>query len=150
MLRREHAAAAGQLAAGEIAARRHPILALAPEFADSDVQGLDEIGAERAAFAAEPNGFRLFSDWKAIGALKAILAAWAPHVVLGCGSKAMIYAALAAKGAGVERVVLVVGALPQHRFAGSLAADEMPAWRYGQALRAADEAVFYNRDDARC
>ena len=28
-----------------------------------------------------------------------------------------------------------------------LAADEMPAWRYGQALRAADAVVFHNRDD---
>jgi hypothetical protein len=37
--------------------------------------------------------------------------------------------------------------LPELRFAGGLAADEMPAWRYGQALRAADEAVFYHRDD---
>jgi glycosyltransferase involved in cell wall biosynthesis len=59
----------------------------------------------------------------------------------------MIYAALAAKSTGVDRVVLLVNALPGHRFAGALAADEMPAWRYGQALRAADEAVFYNRDD---
>ena len=59
----------------------------------------------------------------------------------------MIYAALAAKGAGAERVVLLVNALPEHRFTGALGADEMPAWRYGQALRAADEAVFHNRDD---
>ena len=51
------------------------------------------------------------------------------------------------KERGVERIVLLVNALPEHRFAGTLAADEMPAWRYGQALRAADEAVFYNRDD---
>jgi glycosyltransferase involved in cell wall biosynthesis len=131
----------------EIASRRHRMLAVAPRFSQEDVGILDEIGAERAAFSAEPHALKLFSDWKAIGALKAILAGWAPHVVLGCGARPMVYAALAAKAAGVERVVLVVGALPEHRFAGELAPDEMPAWRYSQALRAADEAVFHNRDD---
>jgi glycosyltransferase involved in cell wall biosynthesis len=59
----------------------------------------------------------------------------------------MIYAALAARGAGAERVVLLADTLPEHRFTGSLAADEMPAWRYSQAMRAADEAIFCNRDD---
>ena len=132
---------------GEIAARRHRILAVAPEFTDTDAGVLDEMGAERAPFAAEPHALKLFSDWKAIGALKAILAEWGPHVVLGCGARSMIYAALAAKAAGVERVVLLFGALPQYRFAGELAPDEMPAWRYAQALRAADAAVFHNRDD---
>ena len=132
---------------GEIIAREHRVLTLAPEFAPGDVELLNEIGAEHAAFAAEGGGLRLFSDWKAIGAVKSMLAEWAPQVVLGCGSKPMIYAALAARSAGVERVVLLINALPQHRFAGALAGDEMPAWRYGQALRVADEAVFYNRDD---
>ena len=132
---------------GEIAMRRHRVLAIAPELSKADVGALDEVGAEHAAFAAEPHALKLFSDWKAIGALKTILADWAPHVVLGCGARSMIYAALAAKAAGVERVVLLFGALPQHRFAGELAPDEMPAWRYAQALRAADAAVFHNRDD---
>jgi len=131
----------------EIAARHHHILTVAPEFSQEDVSILDEIGAERAAFSVEPHALKLFSDWKAIGALKSILSGWGPHVVLGCGSRSMIYAALAAKGAGVERIVLLLGALPEHRFAGELGADEMPAWRYAQALRAADEAVFQNRDD---
>lgn len=132
---------------GEIAARRHHILMLAPAFAESDVEALDEIGAERALFGADANGLRLFADWKAIGALKATLSDWAPDVVFGCGGRPMIYAALAAKAARVKRVVLLLNELPQHRFAGTLAADEMPAWRYGQALRAASEAVFCNRDD---
>jgi glycosyltransferase involved in cell wall biosynthesis len=131
----------------EIAARRHKILVVAPEFTAADIHALEEIGAERAVFADQHNGLKLFADWKAIGALKGILAAWAPHTVFGCGAKPMIYAALAAHGAGAERVVLLVNSLPEHRFTGALAADEMPAWRYSQAMRAADEAVFFNRDD---
>ena len=97
---------------------------------------------------AEANSFKLFADWRAIGALKSVLSEWAPHVVLGCGSRAMIYAALAAKAAGAERVVVIVDALPEHRFSGAIAPDEMPAWRYRQALRAADAAIFHNREDA--
>jgi glycosyltransferase involved in cell wall biosynthesis len=132
---------------GEIRARNHRVLAVAPRFAAGDIAKLDEIGIEHAAFAAEPGGMRLFSDWKAVGAVKAILADWGPHVVLGCGAKPMVYAALAARAAGVERVVLLVDSLPQGRFAGAIADDEVPAWRYGQALRQADEAIFHNRDD---
>ena len=94
------------------------------------------------------NGLKLFADWKAIGGLKQALTDWvAAAVVVAYGAKTMVYGALAAKSAGAERIVLVVDALPEHRFSGALAADEMPAWRYGQALRAADEAVFHNRDD---
>ena len=132
----------------EIAARHHRILAIAPEFTLSDAHALDELGAERAVMTAEASSFKLFADWRAIGALKSVLSAWAPHVVLGCGSRAMIHAALAARGAGAERVVVIVDALPEHRFSGTVAPDEMPAWRYRQALRAADAAIFYNREDA--
>jgi glycosyltransferase involved in cell wall biosynthesis len=134
-------------ALAQIGARGHRILAVAPQFSGPDIGFLDEIDIERAALSAEPHALRLFGDWKAISALKAVLAGWEPHVVLGCGARAMVYAALAAKSAGVERIVLLFGALPEHRFAGELAPDEIPAWRYAQALRAADEAVFQNRDD---
>jgi glycosyltransferase involved in cell wall biosynthesis len=131
----------------EIGARGHRILAIAPRFSGEDIGTLDEIGAEHAALSAEPHALKLFGDWKAISALKAVLTGWEPHVVLGCGGRAMVYAALAAKSAGTERTVLLFGALPEHRFVGELAPDEIPAWRYAQALRAADEALFQNRDD---
>lgn len=131
----------------QLAARRHRVLAIAPEFSGDDVAALDELGAERAELRPESNALKLFSDWKAVSALKSVLSQWSPHVVLGCGPKTMVYAALAAKSAGAERIVLVVDGLPEQRFSGDLRADEMPAWRYSQALRAADEAIFYNRDD---
>jgi glycosyltransferase involved in cell wall biosynthesis len=133
--------------AEQLAARRHRILVIAPEFSGADVAAFDEMGAERAELQPETNALKLFSDWKAVSALKSVLAQWSPHVVVGCGPKSMVYAALAAKSVGTERIVLVVDGLPEHRFSGDLGADEMPAWRYSQALRAADEAIFYNRDD---
>jgi glycosyltransferase involved in cell wall biosynthesis len=131
----------------DVVARGHSVLALAPHFSAGDARALDALGIERAAYLANPGGPRLYADWKAAGLLKAVLAGWSPDIVMAFGAKAVVYAGLAARGAGAERVVLIVDELPERRFAGVLAADEMPAWRYGQALRAADEAVFYNRED---
>jgi glycosyltransferase involved in cell wall biosynthesis len=128
-------------------ARRHRVLAVTHTFSESEARALDDMGAERAQFSTEANGLKLLADWKTIGDLKSLLADWSPHVVLACGGRCMIHAALAAKGSGAGHVVLLIDGLPEHRFTGTLGADEMPAWRYGQALRAADEAVFYNRDD---
>lgn len=125
----------------------HRVLALAPNFCGSDARRLDQLGVERAAYLADLGGPRLFADWKAVGLLKGVLANWAPDIVIAVGAKPMVYAALAAKSAGAERFVAVVDQLPERRFAGALAADEMPAWRYGQALRSADEAIFFNRED---
>jgi glycosyltransferase involved in cell wall biosynthesis len=132
---------------GEAQARGRKVLVVAPEFSGAEMRALTDLGAEHATFVPDAGALKLFSDWKAIGGLKQIFADWAPHVVVACGSQSMIYGALAAKAAGVGRIVLIVDGLPEHRFVGALAADEMPAWRYGQALRAADEAVFHNRDD---
>jgi glycosyltransferase involved in cell wall biosynthesis len=132
---------------GEARTRGRKVLVVAPEFSGAEVRSLTDLGAEHATFVPDASGLKLFSDWKAVAGLKQILGEWAPHVVVACGSQTMIYGALAAKAVGVGRIVLIVDGLPEHRFTGPLAADEMPAWRYGQALRAADEVVFHNRDD---
>ena len=132
---------------GDVISRSHRVLVAAPEFSSADLRALSQLGAEHAVYMPDGNGLKLFADWKAIGSLKQVLADWSPSIVVAYGSKTMVYGALAAKSAGTERIVLVVDALPEQRFTGALDADEMPAWRYGQALRAADEAVFHNRDD---
>ncbi len=132
----------------EIIARRHRVLGIAPNFSNDDVRALNKMGVEHAVFDAEAQGLKLLSEWKAIGSLKSVLAAWAPHEVMGFGAKSVVYAALAAKGARVEHVIARIDGLPEHGFSGTLAADEMPAWRYAQALRATHAAVFHNRDDA--
>jgi glycosyltransferase involved in cell wall biosynthesis len=138
-----------QLRAGLFAevAARHRVLVVAPQFSRADLNALADLGAEHAVFAGEGSGLKLLADWRAVAGLKQVLASWAPHVVLARGGQMMVYGALAAKAAGVGRTVVVVDGLPEHRFAGPLAADEMPAWRYGQALRAASAAIFHNRDD---
>ncbi len=136
-----------ELLFAEVLGRGHRVLAIAPEFSGADTRLLDELGVEHSVIAPDSPGPKLFADWKAIGGLKQALSNWAPHVVVAYGGQTMVHGALAAKGAGVGRISLIVDGLPELRFAGALAADEMPAWRYGQALRAAHGAVFHNRDD---
>lgn len=131
----------------EVVARGHRVMAIAPELSRTDAQALDDLGIEHVAVAADAGGPKLFADWKAIGGLKKVLADWAPHTVVACGGPVMVHAALAAKSVGTPRIIPIIDGLPEHRFSGPLAADEMPAWRYGQALRAAQAAVFHNGDD---
>jgi glycosyltransferase involved in cell wall biosynthesis len=136
-----------ELLLNEITAQGHRVLVIAPELSDGASRRLTEIGAEHTAIAPEAPGLKLFADWKSIGGLKQALADWAPDVAVASGAQTMVHGALAAKAAGVQRVILIIDGLPEHRFSGPLAADEMPAWRYGQALRAAHAVVFHNRDD---
>ena len=49
---------------GEVLAHRHRILAIAPEFSSEDARQLDDLGAERAVFAPEPHGLKLFADYR--------------------------------------------------------------------------------------
>ncbi len=131
----------------DVVTRGHRVLAMAPELSGADVRRLDELGAEHKVIAPDSPGPKLFAEWKAIGGLKHALADFAPHVVVACGSQTMVHGALAAKGAGGGRIICIIDGLPENRFTGPLSADEMPAWRYGQALRAAHEVIFHNRDD---
>jgi glycosyltransferase involved in cell wall biosynthesis len=131
----------------DVVPRGNRVLAIAPEFTSADLRRLEELGVEHAPMLPDASGPKLFADWKAISGLKSALASWAPDVVVAYGGQTMVHGALAAKAAGVGRIVAIVDGLPEHRFVGTLAADEMPAWRYGQALRAAHAVVFHNRDD---
>jgi glycosyltransferase involved in cell wall biosynthesis len=131
----------------DLLVRGHRLLVVATELSGADVCALDDLGADHAVFSYDPTGLKLLADWKAIGGLKLVLSDWGAHVVVAYGARTMVYGALAAKNTGAGRIVLIVDRLPEHRFAGVLAADEMPAWRYGQALQTADEVVFHNRED---
>lgn len=128
-------------------AQGHRVFVLAPALTKSDAAALAILGVDAVGLGAEDSGWRLLSDWKAIGAIRQQLMRWGVDTVVAAGAQTMIYGALAARRAHVARVVVIVGSLPEHRFAGHLAEDEMPAWRYGQALRSADRALFHNDDD---
>jgi glycosyltransferase involved in cell wall biosynthesis len=136
-----------ELLFADIASLGHRLLVIAPEFGGDALRRLEAIGVEHSTVVPEAAGLKLFADWKSIGGLKQALTDWAPDVVVAYGAQTMVHGALAAKGAGVPRVTLMIDGLPEHRFSGPLSADEMPAWRYGQALRAAHAVVFHNRDD---
>ena len=127
----------------ELMSQGHQVLVVAPSVSSVNAHALSVMGADHASYAPETgSGLKLFADWKSIGAVRHALAAWSPDVVVAYGGQTMVYGALAAKGTGVARTVVIVDGLPEHRFSGPLAPDEMPAWRYGQALRAADAALI--------
>lgn len=137
-----------EMLVGELMSQGRQVLVVAPSVSSVNAHALSVMGADHASYAPETgSSLKLFADWKAIGAVRQALAAWSPDAVVAYGGQTMVYGALAAKGAGVARTVVVADGLPEHRFSGPLAPDEMPAWRYGQALRAADAAIFHNGDD---
>ena len=89
----------------------------------ADVRALDELGVEHAVFTPETNGLqairRLESDRRPQADADRLGAARRRR--LRCQD--MVYGALAAKSADAERIVLIVDALPEHRFSGALAAE---------------------------
>ncbi|NSL70343.1 hypothetical protein C6Y62_00720 [Hyphomicrobium sulfonivorans] len=131
----------------ELVARGHRAFVLSPELQKAEADELAKLGVEHAVIGAEDSGWKLLSDWKAVGAIRQQLTRWGADVAVASGGRTMIYGALAAKRAHIARAVVIVGALPEHRFTGTLAENEMPAWRYGQALRSADVALFHNGED---
>lgn len=131
----------------ELVAKGHRPFVLSSDLQQSDVDAFADLGVDHAIIGAENSGWKLLSDWKAVGAIRQQLVRWQVDTVVASGGRTMIYGALAAKRAHVARTVVIVGALPEHRFAGTLAENEMPAWRYGQALRSADVALFQYSDD---
>lgn len=136
-----------EMLVGELMSQGHQVLVVAPSVSSVNAHALSVMGADHASYAPETSSLKLFADWKSMGAVRHALSAWSPDVVVAYGGQTMVYGALAAKGAGVARTVIVADGLPEHRFSGPLAPDEMPAWRYGQALRTADAAIFHNGED---
>jgi glycosyltransferase involved in cell wall biosynthesis len=131
----------------EVTGRGHSLLALAPGLTEDDAALLSGLGADHKSISGKSAGFKLVTDWKSIVSLKGELGNWSPDAVLAYGGQTMVYGALAAKAIGTRRIVLVVDALPEHRFSDVLAEGEMPAWRYAQAFGACDHAIFYGRED---
>ena len=125
----------------------HAVLALTHGLARADIVLLDNLGVEHRQITDQTGAFKLLDDWRTIAAVKSALTAWAPDTVVAYGGQSMVHGALAAKGAGAERIILVIDALPEHRFADQLGPGEMPVWRYGQALRACHHAIFYSHAD---
>lgn len=94
-----------------IAARRHRILCLAPDFTAAVLDELADLGIECASYPLQQSRLAIGSELKMLRALSAALKQWRPHVVLGYGALPAILAPIAAKHAKAETIVAMFSGL---------------------------------------
>ena len=124
-----------------ITARRHTVMCLAPEIDEADGIALDELGAGRQTFAAQPGGLGLFTARRTVAALSGALSAFRPHVVLAYGGETALMAVKAAHWSKVERIVALINEVPGDERVGHALRG------IGRTLELTDAAVFHNADD---
>ncbi|WP_072395506.1 glycosyltransferase family 4 protein [Hyphomicrobium sp. CS1GBMeth3] len=119
----------------------HRVLCLTPPGPGRHVLTLRGIGAQHRVIDPPRARFRILDDWQEIAALVSQFKDWQPNIVLGYGLHTLTLAAIAARRAGVRRVVSLVNALP------SEGVESLGRRRVAQAIRSSDAVVFHNRDD---
>ncbi len=135
-----------------LVAKGAPVLCAAPYFSTEQASQLLMLGAEQATFDLSAKGPQLFSDWNVKRELVRLFRTWKPDIVVAMTERVMALALLAAQRARVgRRVALINGFVAR----GGMALDaDFDPFRasprlLARALRAADAAVFHNRDDLR-
>lgn len=136
----------------EIAARGHAVLCAAPDIGPALARDLAGLGAETRAIPLSRTGLNPLSDAGTTRALTALFRDWHPDVVMGYTSKPAIYASLAARRAGVARVVPMITGLGYAFLDGGGISRAAVKWLmstlYRRALAASDGVIFHNPDDA--
>lgn len=132
-------------------ARRHRVLALAPDIEGKTQVALEQMGVATQRFPLEPAGASPFADKKSLAELTATLNEFKPHIMLSSGPKSAPIGALAAREAGAERVLLVVNGLRALELADGMGhgwlAQRTIRRRSRQSLAAADLVIFHNEPD---
>lgn len=123
--------------------RGHRVLCLTPPGAGKHIRILRGLGALHRVIEPAPTTLRMISDWQTIQSLIAQFKDWEPNIVLSFGLRMLVLAAMAARRAGVGRVVTMVNGLPGDGI------ESVGRRRLAQALRASDAVVFHNRDNQR-
>jgi glycosyltransferase involved in cell wall biosynthesis len=127
----------------DIVRHGHRVLCITPPAAGKHLRALKELGTQHRALELEPKGLRLLNDWRVMSALVEIFKDWQPNVVMGFGLNAMVSAAIAARRAGVRRVVSLCNGLPNDGVEG------IGRRRFLQAMKASDAIIFHNQDNRR-
>ncbi|MFM9941897.1 MAG: glycosyltransferase [Hyphomicrobiaceae bacterium] len=136
-----------------VAAQRHRVLVLAPDFDVPTKDALAKDGIAAETFPLEAPGAGPFAERRTERAIAEHLKAFAPHVVVSSGARTAALGALTGMATGATRVVLIINGLS----ALGLDGDETAGWlREGSARRqrkaalaAAHLVVFHNPDDPR-
>lgn len=130
-------------------ARRHRVLALAPDMTGPVADALEADGIVTGSFPLEAEGAGPFAARRTRNGLAGHLADFAPQVVVASGPRTAALGALAGRAAGADRVVLIVNGL------SALGGSETSGWGSGagrrrrDALAASDVVVFHNDEDRR-
>jgi glycosyltransferase involved in cell wall biosynthesis len=136
----------------EIVARGHSLLCAAPDFDEATRGRLERWGAETDTIPLARTGLNPLSDIATLRALTRLFRLWRPDVVMGYTPKPAIYSVLAARKAGVAKVVPMVTGLGYAFLEGGgvkgALVRRITTWLYARALAASDGVIFHNRDDA--
>ncbi|MGD9670801.1 MAG: glycosyltransferase [Hyphomicrobiaceae bacterium] len=135
-----------------LVAQGSPVLCAAPNFSTEQASQLLVLGAEQATFELTPKGPQLLADWNVKRELVQLFRNWEPDVVIAMTERVMALALLAARRAHVRRRVALFNGFVARGGRGSDA--DVDPFRasprlLARALKAADSAVFHNRDDLR-
>lgn len=135
-----------------LVAKGVPVLCAAPQFSTEQASQLLMLGVEQATFDLEPKGPRLLADWRVEREILELFRKWKPDVVVAMTERVMALALLAARRARIgRRIALINGFAPRGGSASEADVDPYIAAPrlLARALKAADVAVFHNRDDLR-
>jgi glycosyltransferase involved in cell wall biosynthesis len=119
----------------------HRVLCLTPPGTGTYIRILRSIGAQHRVLEPPHPTLRILDDWQMITGLVTHFKDWQPNIVVGSGLRTLTLAAMAARRAGVRRVVSLVNGLPENGI------ESIGRRRFADAIRASDAVVFHNRDN---
>lgn len=122
--------------------RGHRVLCLTPPGPGRYIRSLRGIGAQHRIVDPPQSALRMFADWQTINNLVTQFKDWQPNIVLAVGLHTLTLAAVAARRAGVRRVVSFVNGLPNDGI------ESVGRRRFAYAIKASDAVVLHNRDNA--
>lgn len=130
-----------------LVARRHRVLCVCPQPSTSETIEIARLGADSAAWSPRSGALDVLAHRRSIEDLVRVLTDFRPYGVLGYGPMPMLFAALAGRRVGADRVVALVTSL-----AGLPQQDSEIGWSLRwlarSALRSADAIVCHNEPDA--
>ncbi len=123
--------------------RGHRVLCITPPGAGRFSRILRDAGAQQRVIEPPPPSLRAVNDWQTIMSLVAQFRDWQPNISLAFGLRTLALAAVAARRAGVRRVVSLVNGLP------SDGVETIGRRRFANAMRASDAVIFHNHHNPR-
>lgn len=130
----------------------HQVVCMAPDFSPSDRAKVEDLGSTTADYPLARRGLNPIEDLKTLRSLYAHMRVLRPDMVMGYTPKPAIYGSIAARLAGVPRIVPMITGLG-YAFLGHSPRDRAVQFigrrLYARAFRSSHAAIFHNKDDLR-